>query len=199
MKKNTKELNNKRKYIIVGIAVLVIIIAGITFYLYKSNMAKEYNKYIETIGVKSVKEINYDIPSFTLLTEGIYDNTITNDDVKNLKVYEIETVMNDGIYKDAYSYVGVRLKDVLKMAKMETFNTLTFMARGNLQVTYEFAEISDDMYLVFEMDGYKYDYLEPIAIINPNLNSRYSITGLTTLLFDWKWIEEFRLFFSCIH
>ena len=92
--------------------------------------------------------------------------------------------MNDGIYKDDYDFVGVRVLDVLKLTKMEGFNSLTFKSSGKLQVTYDKGEITDNMYFVFEVDGYKYDASEPVALVNPDVNARYSISDIVKLTFD---------------
>lgn len=178
-------MKEKNKRIIIVISVITVVaLVLLGFLVYRGITISKHEKLIETIGVKDVQKINYELPKFTIVVDGIYDNTITSADIKNLDVYKIKAVMNDGIYKDDYDFVGVRVLDVLKLTKMEGFNSLTFKSSGKLQVTYDKGEITDNMYFVFEVDGYKYDASEPVALVNPDVNARYSISDIVKLTFD---------------
>ena len=173
----------KKKIILISsIAILAILICGLVICNVVSK--NKYKKLTETIGVKSAEKIKYEIPKFSLTIGGIYDNTITNVDCANLDVYKFKAVMDDGIYKRVYEYVGIKVEDVLEMANMDNYNKITFMSSGFLQVTYSKDEITDNTYFVFEVDGKTYEYPDSIALVNPELNARYSITGLARLNFD---------------
>jgi hypothetical protein len=182
--KNSKGDSMKKKTIIIASIVIVLIIALSSLLIYKNKVNKDYDKLTETIGIKKIEKIDYKLPKFSILVSGIYDNTITDVDCKDLDVYSFQAIMDDGIYKQAHKYIGIKVNDVLKMAYMDSFNKLTFMSSGFLQVAYSREEITDNVYLVFSVDGHEYEGPEPMALLNPDVNARYSVTGIVKFLFD---------------
>lgn len=173
-------------YVIICIAIMLLSIGGtlLGVKLYNNAESKKYSQLVEEPGIKDVVKVDYELPKFTILVAGIYDTTITNEDIKDLQVYEISAVMNDGIYKDYYYYNGVKLKDVLEKCDIKNYNNVTFKSGGKLQVTFAQDEINDDVYLTFDVDGYLRPSEEPVALLAPDFNSRYSISDVVTLEFD---------------
>lgn len=152
--------------------------------LYANFEVKEYNEKIENPGIKEVKAIDYDVPECNITINGIYSSLISRKDLKNINTYEISAVMNDGIYKDLYTYHGIRFLDLLKEYEIEDYNSVTFKSNGNLQVKFNKEEINDDFYLAFDVDGKLYSESEPVGLIIPSLLSRYSISNIIRIDFD---------------
>lgn len=162
----------------VGATLLVVLGFNLINTLRINNLVKE-------VGVKEIKEINYDIPKFTILTDGIYQTNISMVDFKDVvKTYEIKAVLEDEIEYEYAEYVGVKVKDLLYSYDMEDFEKLTFQSNGGLQVTFKKEEIVDDMFLVFEKNGQKFESGEEVSLLVPDLYARYSISNVINLYFD---------------
>lgn len=164
--------------------LITLIIISIMALSYNNYQEKKFSKLIESPGIKEVKAIDYDVPECNITINGIYSSLISRKDLKNIKKYEITAVMNDGIYKDLYTYHGIRFLDLLKEYEIEDYNSVTFKSNGNLQVKFNKEEINDDFYLAFDVDGKLYSESEPVGLIIPSLLSRYSISNIIRIDFD---------------
>ncbi len=92
--------------------------------------------------------------------------------------------MNDGIYKDYYRYHGIRLKELLNLYEIKDYNNITFRSEGRLQVTFLKEEINDDVFLIFDVDGFQFEEDDPVGLLAVDYNLRYSITDVVSLMFD---------------
>ncbi len=175
------------KKTIITVIITAVVSVGLTMLcvnLYNVNEKNSYKDQTEKLGIKETKEVDFEIPDFAIILEGIYDSTITDEDVKELKVYEISTVMTDGVYTDLYTYKGIKLIDAFNLFDYSDYNNLIVKSNGNLQVTYSKEEITDNMYLVFSVDGHMLPAEEPVNLLNPDLNSRYSIGNVVSMQFE---------------
>ena len=176
-------MKNMNKKITIGIIVTLIVCALVGSIIYINNKRK-YNEIVKTAGIKSIEEIKYDLPKFTILVAGIYEGTISTGDVKKLKTYKFEAVTDDGLEKELHTYIGIKVLDVLNRVEFKKYNHITFMSTGDLQVKYDTKEITENMYFVFEKDGKKYPKAEEVTLINPDVNSRYNLTCIVKMLVD---------------
>lgn len=168
--------------VITAVITIVITLLGVS--VYNSTVENKYSKQVDKSGLKEAKEIKGEIPEFAITVQGIYDSSITDKDIKDLKIYEISAVMTDGVYSDLYTYTGVKLNDILNSFDYNDYRNITFKSNGNLQVTFSKEEINDNMYLVFSVDGYMLPEEEPVNLLNTELNSRYSIGNVVRMDFE---------------
>lgn len=176
MKKNTT--------IILITMVISVALTLVGVKVYEKIKISKLNDIAGVTGVKNVREINYEIPSFKLTVNGIYDTVIDSNDLSDLKKYYIETVMDDGIYKFLYSYEGIRLNELLNLYQLEDFKEVTIKSGGRLQVTFLKEEITDNIYLTFSKDGYANPTSEAVSLVAPDYMARYSISQVVELTFD---------------
>lgn len=166
--------------VVISVAATLLLVLGF-------NLINEWrlDKLVEEVGVKELKEIDYEIPKFTLLTDGIYQTNISTGDFKDVvKTYEIKAVIEDEIEYEYAEYVGVKVKDMLYAYDMEDFKNIIFMSNGGLQVSFKKEEIVDDMFFVFEKNGIKFESGEEVSLLVPGLYERYSISNIVNIHFN---------------
>ncbi len=179
-------MKNTTRYILIIIAIILLSVGGtlVGEKIYDKVVENNYNKLVKTTGVKKVTKVNYEIPGFALIVSGIYDTTITNIDIKDMQVYKISAVLDDSISKNLYTYNGVKFVDALELSGITDYNSVTFKAGGKLQVKFDKDEISENVYLVFDVNDNKYPSNEPVSLLAPDYNARFSITDVVALEFD---------------
>jgi len=136
----------------------------------------------ESYGIKEINEIDYDSPSFSIVTTGLFISIINNESINGLKAYELSAVISDGIYTYKSTYKGIKVKDVIEKINFDDYNKIVFKSNGGLQVEYAKNEL-DDLYFVFEKDNILYPVEEPVALLNPNVYDRYNITNIEKIEF----------------
>ncbi len=119
-------------------------------------------------------------PSFSVGTMGLYDGGFNNESLKDLKVYDIKAIMNDGYEEETHSYKGYKVKEVLSALEINSYEKLVFSSNGGLNVTFYASEVDDNMFLFFERDGIRLDNA-PINLLVPTQPARYSIQNVQTI------------------
>lgn len=171
------------KKIIITACVSILLTLGCVFLTNKLESNK-HNNLIAERGIKDVKEVDYTLPKFVVSISGIYDSTLTNEDIKDLKTYEIAAVMDESYENEYHTYKGVKMLDILNYYGIDDFNKVYFMASGKLQVEFSKDEITDDMYFVFTKDGKNIKAGESGGLLIPSINGRYSITDVVMFSFE---------------
>ena len=171
------------KKIIITACVSILLTLGCVFLANKLDSNKNNNLIVER-GIKDVKEVDYTLPKFVVSISGIYDSTLTNEDIKDLKTYEIAAVMDESYENEYHTYKGVKMLDILNYYGIDDFNKVYFRASGKLQVEFSKEEITDDMYFVFTKDGKSIKSGESGGLLIPSINARYSITDVVTFSFE---------------
>lgn len=171
------------KKIVITACVSILLTIGCVF-LAKKLEDNKYNNLIAERGIKDVKEIDYSLPKFVVTIGGIYDSTLTNQDIKDLKTYEIAAVMDESYENEYHTYKGVKMLDILNYYGIDDFNKVYFMSSGKLQVEFSKEEINDDMYFVFTKDGKNIKTGESGGLLVPSINGRYSITDVVKFSFE---------------
>lgn len=171
------------KKTIITVIISVVVTLGLVFGVNLISKVS-YNKKVEERGIKSIKEVEYSIPRIEISIKGIYNSYLSEENLKDVKVYEIEAVMDDTIENTLYTYKGVRITDILSKYNITDYTSITFKANDGLQVLFRKNEINENMFLVFNRDGKDYKVGEGAALLVPDLNARYSITNVSTLTFD---------------
>lgn len=178
-------MNIKKTIIIVIISVIISVsLSLLGVKIYNSVNHKKYTNLISEAGLYRVDSVEYKLPEFAIKFDGIYNEVVTNESISSLPVYEIDAVMNDGIYKDYYRYHGIRLKELLNLYEIKDYNNITFRSEGRLQVTFLKEEINDEVFLIFDVDGFQFEEDDPVGLLAVDYNLRYSITDVVSLMFD---------------
>lgn len=130
--------------------------------------------------VVDIFAINITAPSFSVGTAGLYDGGFNNESLKNVKIYDIKAVMNDGYEEETHSYKGYKVKEILSALEIDSYEKLEFSSNGGLNVTFYLNEVDDNMFLFFERDGIRLENA-PINLLVPTQPARYSIQNVQTL------------------
>lgn len=175
-----------KKIIITGVvtAILSVAITLLGTKLYNSYMINEYQEMLKEPGIVNVEEITFDFPKIHLSMDGIYFAPIAYEDIKDIQAYDISAVISDAVSKELYTYEGIKVKDLFAKYEIDDYKSVTFQSSGKLQVIFDKDEITDDMYLVFSRDGIKFPVDEPVGLLCPSLDARYSLTDIVSLHFE---------------
>ena len=170
-----------KKIIIISMIVLTLCGCG--------SKENETNEYDAKVGeIQNLVESNKEMPKFSISVMGLIDDTITNEDLKNLKIYDFEVDVtaydldpNSDVYHEKWS--GVKLSEVLAKKNIENYDSLDFKATGNLTVTYTKEEINDNLYLVFYRNEVLLSETEdtPIMLFAADLKNRFWVPSLTRI------------------
>ena len=146
------------------------------------------NKELKLGEINNIKESTKEMPVFTIVIKGLKETTITEKDLKDLKMYDFETNIrkndldgNTELYTS--SFTGVKLKEALEKKNIKDFDSIDFKAVGNLTVRYSKEELTDEMYLVFYKDGKSLKATEDteVMLLVPSLKNRYWVPSLTRM------------------
>lgn len=178
-----EENKTNKKSIIISIVITFIVTLIMIFIILFINEYRNL-KLTETTGIKNSKKIDYQLPNFAIVVNGLYDTTITNKDIEKVNVYSIGAVTTDGYVNTYNEYIGVKLKDILKERQLDQFNSITLKSNGGLSIVYEKKDIDDGVYLIFERNEVKLSKDEPVSIISLNVYERFSIDNLLVMEFE---------------
>lgn len=176
----------KSIYIIIISALVSSLLTTFAYWLINQPTRENNNIVKADVAEIRVKEIDYDIPDFTMSAIGLVKKAIIKETVNNIQAYEISADISDCIYLRHYTYKGIKVKDVItSIAKnYDDYNKVIFKSTGGLQVEYQKEEINDDLFFVFEKDGIKYPATQEVALLNPTVYDRYNITNVKILNFE---------------
>lgn len=174
----------KKTAFIIIMEIATIVATILVVFTYNSYKEKKYEKLVEEPGIKEVKEADFNLPKFTILVEGIYYSTISDVDIIDLKTYFISAVMDYSVRNDYKTYNAIKLKDIFELYGIEDYNNVIFKSNGNLQVKFKKEEINDDFYLTFSENGINYPEDEPVNLLCPDYNARYSLTNIVEIDFE---------------
>lgn len=175
-------MKKKKTWIIVIISVVILLLAALIIYF-----ATGSNKlYLKSYEVSDVKQVNDEIPSFTIVVNGLYNGVITKETLAkdSVPVYSFNASTDTGrtVYTD--NYTGVRVMDVFDKAGYTDYSELVIKAPGDLQVTYKKEEISDKAFLAFYRNGeYFRDSNEPVNYLAIDFDYRYSVENAIIFTF----------------
>ena len=133
-------------------------------------------------GLNEIKEIDYEMPSFYLVTTGLVITVIGKESLSNIKTYELSATISDSISKQHHVYKGIKVKDVIDSLNFDKYNKIVFKSNGGLQVEYKKEEL-DDVFFVFEKDNISYPEKEPVGLFNATVYDRYNITNIEKIEF----------------
>lgn len=138
--------------------------------------------------IQDLKASSKEMPDFTIVIKGLEDDTITKEDIKDIKMYDfvVDVTAYDidpetEVYREKWT--GIKFNDVLSKKGITTYDAIDFKSTGNITVTYEKEEINDKLYLVF----YRNDVLlsdsedTPVMLFATNLKNRYWVPSLTRI------------------
>lgn len=169
-----------KKWIWLIVAVVLVIIAIVIGFFYKNNRYL----FLESHEISDVEKVNTDIPNFTIIVKGLYEGTITHLDLKekNTQVYDFNAGVFNGWTVNTNKYTGVKLNDVLNAMNITDFSEIEFQAPGDLSVTYEKNEITNNTYLIFYRDGEFIRNDEYISLLAVDYDYRYSLENVITII-----------------
>jgi len=179
-------MKKKIIYIIILTALVSSLITVFVYWLINQPKVNcSNNKIIGNGDIKyEIKEITYNIPSFSLSTQGLYFSPIIKETIENLQTYEILADTSDDIYIYHNSYKGIKVKDIIELLGYNDYNKIIFKSNNGLQVTYLREDITDDIFFVFEKDDIKYPKDKEVNLLNPLLSSSYNINNIKTIYFE---------------
>ena len=138
--------------------------------------------------VQDIQESNKKIPEFTIVLMGLMEDTITESDLKDIKLYDFVADVtaydidpDSDVYREKWT--GVKLTDVLEKKGIKEYDTLDFRATGDLTVRYKKTEIDDSLYLVFYRDDLLLSDSEetPVMLFSTTLKNRFWVPSLTRI------------------
>lgn len=175
---------NKNKFNILWIIIILVIVAAIIgFIVFRTKKGNSLD--VPTGTIENLTESSKEIPSFTVLIDGLYYGVLTTEVLKeeNVKVYEFDAGIDIGWGTISSHYIGVKLKDALDALQIANFDQIEFAAEGRISVTYVTEELTDDMYLVFYRDGELINETQPVNLLSVNYPYRYSVEAVTDMYF----------------
>ena len=96
-----------------------------------------------------------------------------------------------GLYHQMKSFKTKPIEDIITslmekgvLPTIKDYNNITFRSEGRLQVTFLKEEINDDVFLIFDVDGFQFEEDDPVGLLAVDYNLRYSITDVVSLMFD---------------
>lgn len=173
----------KKIYIVIITALISSLLTVFCYWTIQRLNTPKYDDILnEPFGIKEIKQIDYDIPKFSIMATGLLLAMINNDTLKDLPIYEFSVVLTDGIFKYENAYKGIKVSDLVAKFNFDDYNKIVFKSNGGLQVEYNKSDLNS-VFFVFEKNGYQYQLNEPIGLFNPNVYDRYNITNIQKLEF----------------
>lgn len=179
--------NNKRKIITIIITILVSvgITLLITSLISQTKSKKDQNFLKEARVISTEKMSNYNLSDFSIVFTGTQNLSFTNKDVSKMDIYKIKAIVNDIDNNKKYNeYIGIKFKDILKSKNINAFTKITAYTDDGISIEYDFANIDDNSYIIFERNNHNLSHNSKVGLINLNFNSKYYIDGLTKINFE---------------
>lgn len=150
----------KKKIILFITIILTLIIVLVGFSLYKVLKKPDYN----------LKEYPIDkLPTFSFSIAGseLQPINITKDELKsrNIKAYKFSKDIDNNWKKVTNIYIGIRLKDILDMYKLE-YKDIEIYETNKYSVKFKNDEINEDIFIIFYRDGKRLGELEHISLVS---------------------------------
>ncbi len=178
--------NKNLKAIIGIIAISLIIVGGIIFFVNKKNnpqLVYSNNSKLSAKEVSGVKEYKGNFPEFELTITGSIMSNITNVNLAKMSVlvYEFDAGIDNGWETVTNHYVGIKLKELLDASHITEFNELTFEATNYASITYFKEDITDDIYLVFTKDGKNINSDKNVMLLATDRDYNYSLKDVSNI------------------
>ena len=168
--------------------ILIIFIMTLTILTGCGNneVDKEYEAKVGEIQDQAIS--TKEIPDFTISIMGLKDDTLTQEDIKDLTVYDfiVDVPIYDldpssEVYREKWT--GIKISDVLNKKGITNYDSLDFKSTGNITVTYTKEEVSDKVYLVFYRNDIALSETEDTAVmlLAANLKTRYWVPSLVRI------------------
>ncbi|MEG1850524.1 MAG: hypothetical protein RR228_00775 [Bacilli bacterium] len=179
-----KELINKILIIIVT-AILSSALTYLTIKLVKNNkedsFVNSYNNATKKVGVIKAEKYDYKLPAFSISVLGNKFDSITSKDLEKTPVTRFIAVVSNGKNKIVRKYTGIKFKDVLNTKNFNEYSSITFKSTGGLQVTYDKSQITDEVFLIFQVNDKGFIKNEKVGLLAVDRLSRYSIPNIVRI------------------
>ncbi|MBE6140681.1 MAG: hypothetical protein E7172_04005 [Firmicutes bacterium] len=183
MVKNKKE--NLKYLLIILITAIIVIVTTIFIDNFRTkNLYKRYNNLVSKTGVVLYDKVDYQLPKFLILVNGIFEDSIAPVDLEPLDTFLIGAVTTDGFTNEINDYHVIKVKDLFYYYDFMEYNSVTFKTDGFLEVTLQKNEIDDDVFLTFDKNGYEYPEHQKVGLLIPKKDIRYSITNIEEITFN---------------
>lgn len=178
-------MKNMRNVIIALESIVIVVLAIVIVRLLPEQKRNNINTYEQKI---SVKEVNKEVPDFTLYIRGAYGGRISKKQIeeKGIKLYEFDATLNTWWDQKTDHYVGYRVLDILDAFDIKDYSTLTFESATGKSVRHLQVDIDSDYYIVFYMNDKLTDEENPVMLLTPRFNSNYSMKRLVSLDFGFS-------------
>lgn len=175
----------KNKLLICVVAVIIVaIVVVFCVNKFKSDSNEEVVASLSNHEIANLKEVDTELPEFSILINGIYINNITDKKLKDFgtKIYEFDAAVDNGWEVVTNHYVGVKLNDVLKeYDDMPEYKRIGFASPGSHFVDYKKEEVTDKTFLVFYRDGKPIVEGEAVNLLSVDKEYRYSVENLAMI------------------
>ncbi|MBE6140680.1 MAG: hypothetical protein E7172_04000 [Firmicutes bacterium] len=176
--------SNKKIIVTIIITIIVSLLSTLGIIeLINYKEEKNFDQKALNVGVKKFNKVSYQLPNFSVKIEGIFEDSITNEEISTLDKYLIEVVTTDGLYNEFAKYHVIKVKDVFEHFNFQDYTKVIFKSNG-LKVTFNKEEIDDEVYFMFTKNGAQYKNGSKIGLLIPDLEIKYSISHLTEIVFD---------------
>ncbi|MEG1505886.1 MAG: hypothetical protein RR478_00135 [Bacilli bacterium] len=120
----------------------------------KTSDSNDVSLKLKEIGITDLTVVdNYKIPEFKIDIKGKITSIINEEVVKNLDVFEIKAIVDDGFNKSSKTYNGIKLNDALKEITEDTNYIAYITDNEKLTIGYLPDELNENMFIVFDKDN----------------------------------------------
>lgn len=151
----------KNKKIIIGLVILVIALSIALVLLIIKNNSTNRNKAkvaLAAYEVANEKTTGKELPDFTLRIMGLIHTDVNKKvlDLNSVNLLEFDAGVSTAWGVKTSHFVGYKLSDILKILKMPSYKTISFMKSGGMELIYPKEVVDKDkIYIVFYKDGNK--------------------------------------------
>lgn len=172
-------MKNKKNIIILIEGIIIAILAIVLIIICVGK--KAHNNEPENNEQNIVfKEVEKDIPDFSIQLTGNYKGYITKDYVqaKNIKLYEFDATINNGWNRNTDRYIGYKLNDLLNAFDITDYNSIEFHSNDGVRISFGRYLLTDNFFIVFYQNGELIEEATPAMMINTDYRSNYSVARL---------------------
>lgn len=178
-------MNKKNTIILIATVLTVIALVAVIFFIFNRNREDEKLE-LNLHEVANVEKKEVEIPDFTIVVNGSYEGSITDEDLKKygVQTYEFDAAIDNDWETVTNHYAGVKLKDVFEAMQIKSYETIDIKAPGRITVQYTKDEVSDNVYIIFTRDGQRIEEDEAITIISFDYKYRYAVANVSEMVFS---------------
>jgi len=171
----------KNIYIMILVATISSFITVVCYWTINQKKYLQFNT--SNINSIEVKKITYEPQGFAIRAEGLINDIISHETIKDIPLYEFTTGLSDHIKNNENTYKGVKINEVIKKINIDNYEKVIIKSTSGQEVEYNKNEIDDNIYLLFEKNSMPYPENEPVSFIDLKICDCYTIDSIHSIAF----------------